>query len=255
MHQKHKGLDLSEDYVKIQRTTYTLVFITIFGQKGGVAKTCSSVHLAAYWARTHRSVVLVDADRNRSATAYGARGLLPCPVVPMEAAAKATRKADIVVTDGQASSNEEELKNLVEGSDFILLPTTPQSRSVELTIEMSTMLKQHGIPFSAMLVKVDSRKKSAAKDATSILKGFDIHVLKSTIPLLSAFEHAETQGTTVDAAIDKRGRANGRRMLGWHAYGQACSEIEAIVEIDQQTRQQAATPLGWDFSRLEDRAA
>ena len=163
--------------MKIRRTIRFIVFITIFGQKGGVAKTCTSVHLAAHWARNDRSVVLVDADRNRSATAYGARGLLPCPVVPMEAAAKATRHAEIVVTDGQASSNEEELKNLVEGSDFILLPTTTQSRSVELTVEMSTMLNHHGIPFSAMLVKVDSRKKSAAKEAASILEGFGICLL------------------------------------------------------------------------------
>ena len=54
------------------------------------------------------------------ATAYGARGLLPCPIVPIEAAAKATRSAEIVVTDGQASSNEEEMKNLVEGADFFV---------------------------------------------------------------------------------------------------------------------------------------
>jgi len=241
--------------VKIQRTIRFIVFITIFGQKGGVAKTCTSVHLAAHWARNNRSVVLVDADRNRSATAYGARGLLPCPVVPMEAAAKATRHAEIVVTDGQASSNEEELKNLVEGSDFILLPTTTQSRSVELTVEMSTMLNQHGIPFSAMLVKVDSRKKSAAKDAASILEGFGIHVLKSRIPLLSAFENAETEGVTVDEAINKRGRANTRRMMGWHAYGLACTEIETILQNDHQKRKPSVTPLGWDFSLLENRAA
>ena len=241
--------------MKIRRTIHFIVFITIFGQKGGVAKTCTSVHLAAHWARNNRSVVLVDADRNRSATAYGARGLLPCPVVPMEAAAKATRQAEIVVTDGQASSNEEELKNLVEGSDFILLPTTTQSRSVELTIEMSTMLNHHGIPFSAMLVKVDSRKKSAAKDAASILEGFGIHVLTSKIPLLSAFEHAETEGVTVDEAINKRGRANTRRMMGWHAYGRACTEIEKILQNDQKKRKPSVTPLGWDLSLLENRAA
>ena len=76
------------------------MFITVFGQKGGVAKTCSSVHIAACWSNQKKRVVLVDADRNRSATAYGARGLLPCPVVPIEAAAKATRLAEIVITDG-----------------------------------------------------------------------------------------------------------------------------------------------------------
>ena len=46
------------------------MFVTTFGQKGGVAKTCTSIHLAAHWANAGRSVVLVDADRNRSATAY-----------------------------------------------------------------------------------------------------------------------------------------------------------------------------------------
>ena len=48
------------------------MFVTVFGQKGGVAKTCTSVHLAAIWSNQYQSVVLVDADRNRSASAYGA---------------------------------------------------------------------------------------------------------------------------------------------------------------------------------------
>ena len=65
------------------------MFITVFGQKGGVAKTCTSVHLAAIWAHQQKKVALIDADRNRSATAYGARDLLPYPVIPIEAAAKA----------------------------------------------------------------------------------------------------------------------------------------------------------------------
>ena len=145
------------------------MFITVFGQKGGVAKTCSSVHLAACWSKKHKQVVLVDADRNRSAIAYGARGLIPCPIVPIEAAAKATRSAEIVIRDGQASSNEEEIKNLVEGADFILLPTTTQSRSIELIVEMSQILRQYKIPYAALLVKVDARKEAAAEEATELL--------------------------------------------------------------------------------------
>ena len=90
------------------------MFVTVFGQKGGVAKTCTSVHLAAIWSNQYQSVVLVDADRNRSASAYGARGLLNFEVAPIEAAAKATRYAEVVVTDGQASSSQEEIKNLVD---------------------------------------------------------------------------------------------------------------------------------------------
>ena len=231
-----------------------MMFITVFGQKGGVAKTCSSVHIAASWSRRQKRVILVDADRNRSATAYGARGLLPCPVVPIEAAAKATRAAEIVVTDGQASSNEEEMKNLVEGADFILLPTTTQSRSIELTVEMSQMLKQYRIPYAALLVKVDARKESSADQAAELLQGFDITVLKARIPLLSAFEQAETEGVTVDQATDKRGRANPRRMTGWLAYCDASQEIEDLVN-DHREQNPVESPIGWDFTPLEHRLA
>ena len=231
-----------------------MMFITVFGQKGGVAKTCSSVHIAASWSRRQKRVILVDADRNRSATAYGARGLLPCPVVPIEAAAKATRAAEIVVTDGQASSNEEEMKNLVEGADFILLPTTTQSRSIELTVEMSQMLKQYRIPYAALLVKVDARKESSADQAAELLQGFDITVLKARIPLLSAFEQAETEGVTVDHATDKRGRANSRRMTGWLAYCDASEEIEDLLN-DYREQNQTESPIGWDFTPLEHRLA
>ena len=38
--------------------------------------------------------------------------MLPFEVVPVEAAAKATRHAQVIITDGQASSHEDELKNL-----------------------------------------------------------------------------------------------------------------------------------------------
>ena len=230
------------------------MFITVFGQKGRVAKTCSSVHIAACWSNQKKRVVLVDADRNRSATAYGARGLLPCPVVPIEAAAKASRLAEIVITDGQASSNEEEMKNLVEGADFILLPTTTQSRSIELTVEMSQMLRQYKIPYAALLVKVDSRKEAAAKQATELLQEFDIKVLTAQIPLLSAFEQAETEGVTVDQAIDKRGRANPRRMMGWTAYSSACKEIESLFE-EHHRLNQSQSPIGWDFTPMEQRNA
>ena len=85
------------------------MFLTVFGQKGGVAKTCTSIHLACVWAQQGLSVCVVDADRNRSATAYAARGMLPFEVVPVEAAAKATRHAQVIITDGQASSHEDEL--------------------------------------------------------------------------------------------------------------------------------------------------
>ena len=146
------------------------------------------------------------------------------------------------------------MKNLVEGADFILLPTTTQSRSIELTIEMAQTINKYKIPYAALLVKVDSRKEAAAKNAKELLEGFDIKVLDAQIPLLSAFEQAETEGVTVDQAIDQRGRANPRRMTGWSAYCSACREIEDLFE-EHKKLNPIQSPIGWDFTPMEQRMA
>ena len=210
------------------------MFLTVFGQKGGVAKTCTSIHLACVWAQQGLSVCVVDADRNRSATAYAARGMLPFEVVPVEAAAKATRHAQVIITDGQASSHEDELKNLSAGADLVLLPTTPQARSVELTVELCSILRQMDTRHAALLVKVDSRKQRLPQEARQILEGFEVEVMQAEIPLLAAFEKAEVEGVCVSNAVDDRGRADLRRMGGWAAYCQAAVQI--------RNRLLAATP-------------
>ncbi|ABX08585.1 ParA family protein [Prochlorococcus marinus] len=205
------------------------MFITVCGQKGGVAKTCTSIHLASVWAAQGQNVCLVDADRNRSALAYGSRGKLPFAIVPVEAAAKASRFADIVITDGQASSDEEELKHMAAGSDLVLLPTAPKARSVELTVELASLLKALNIIHAVLLVKVDLRQKRAADEARLALNKFDLTVLEGEIPLLSAFDKAEHQGSAVLDAVDDKGRSDPRRMSGWSAYCSTANQIKCLI--------------------------
>ena len=66
------------------------LFITVCGQKGGVAKTCTSIHLASVWHSQGKKVCIVDADKNRSALAYGSRGNIPFPIFPVSTAAKSS---------------------------------------------------------------------------------------------------------------------------------------------------------------------
>ena len=125
---------------------------------------------------------VVDADRNRSATAYASRGMLPFEVVPVEAAAKVTRHVQVIITDGKASSHEDGLNNLSAGAGLVLRPTTPQGRWVEFTVELSSILRQMGTPHAALLVKVDSRKQRLAQEARQILEGFGVDVMQAEIP-------------------------------------------------------------------------
>jgi chromosome partitioning protein len=56
------------------------MIITVASFKGGVGKTTTAVHLAAYLASAG-SVVLIDGDPNRSATGWAKRGNLMFEVV------------------------------------------------------------------------------------------------------------------------------------------------------------------------------
>ncbi len=205
------------------------MFITVCGQKGGVAKTCTSIHLASVWHSEGKKVCIVDADKNRSALAYASRGNLPFPVFPVSSAAKASRSSEIVITDGQASSDQEELKHLAYGSDLVILPTTAKARSVELTVELANLLSKLKVNHAVVIVKVDFRQQKAAQQAKAALENFGLYVFDTFIPLLSAFDKAEASGNAVFEAVDDLGRSDPRRMTGWSAYCSIASQIPCLI--------------------------
>ena len=205
------------------------MFITVCGQKGGVAKTCTSIHLASVWHSEGKKVCIVDADKNRSALAYASRGNLPFPVFPVSSAAKASRSSEIVITDGQASSDQEELKHLAYGSDLVILPTTAKARSVELTVELAKLLSNLKVNHAVVIVKVDFRQQKAAQQAKAALENFGLYVFDTFIPLLSAFDKAEAMGSAVLDAVDDLGRSDPRRMTGWSAYCSIASQIPCLI--------------------------
>ena len=205
------------------------MFITVCGQKGGVAKTCTSIHLASVWHSEGKKVCIVDADKNRSALAYSSRGNLPFPVFPVSSAAKASRSSEIVITDGQASSDQEELKHLAYGSDLVILPTTAKSRSVELTVELANLLSNLKVNHAVVIVKVDFRQQKAAQQAKAALENFGLYVFDTFIPLLSAFDKAEASGNAVFEAVDDLGRSEPRRMTGLSAYCSIASQIPCLI--------------------------
>ena len=205
------------------------MFITVCGQKGGVAKTCTSIHLASVWHSEGKKVCIVDADKNRSALAYSSRGNLPFPVFPVSSAAKASRSSEVVITDGQASSDQEELKHLAYGSDLVILPTTAKARSVELTVELAHLLSNLKVNHAVVIVKVDFRQQKAAQQAKTALEKVGLYVFDTFIPLLSAFDKAEASGNAVFDAVDDLGRSDPRRMTGWSAYCSIASQIPCLI--------------------------
>jgi chromosome partitioning protein len=87
------------------------VIFTVASFKGGVGKTVTAVHLAAYL-RGLAPTVLVDGDPNRSATGWAKRGELPFPVVDERQAVRFARDYEHVVVDTEARPDREDLEAL-----------------------------------------------------------------------------------------------------------------------------------------------
>lgn len=105
-----------------------IVTVTVY--KGGVAKSTTSVHIAAYF--SDRGItILVDSDPNRTALAWSQRGKLPFTVADERQAMKMISGNDFVVIDTPARPDSSDLKELAKGCDLLILPTTPDIVSLE----------------------------------------------------------------------------------------------------------------------------
>jgi chromosome partitioning protein len=113
------------------------MIVTIASFKGGVGKTTTAVHLAAYLAEK-APTLLLDGDENRSATAWAQRGSLPFRVADERQAAKLGRDFEHLVIDTQARPDHDDLKALAEGCDLLVIPSTPDILALDaliLTVE------------------------------------------------------------------------------------------------------------------------
>jgi len=96
------------------------MIITVASFKGGVAKTTTAIHLAAYL-HSLGQTLLIDGDPNRSASGWAKRGDLPFKVIDERQAAKYAKNYQHIVIDTQARPEQEDLEALVEGCDLLVL--------------------------------------------------------------------------------------------------------------------------------------
>jgi hypothetical protein len=74
------------------------MIVTLTSFKGGVGKTTTALHLAAYL-QTKAPALLVDGDLNRSALDWAARGSLPFKVVDEKQGVRFARDYEHIVID------------------------------------------------------------------------------------------------------------------------------------------------------------
>lgn len=113
--------------------------ITVASFKGGVGKSTTAIHLAAYL-QAKAPALLVDGDPNRSVTEWARAGKLPFRVVDERQAALHARSYEHIVIDTKARPEEEDLRALALGCHLLVIPCTPDPLSLRaLTLTVSAL--------------------------------------------------------------------------------------------------------------------
>jgi chromosome partitioning protein len=117
------------------------MIITVASFKGGVGKSTTAVHLAAFVQQKLGSTLLVDGDPNRSVTVWAKRGELPFPLCDERQAAKLARQYENLIFDTKARPEKEDLKALADGCDLLIIPSTPDALALSDVLALYYDLK------------------------------------------------------------------------------------------------------------------
>jgi len=200
------------------------MILTVAGFKGGVGKTTTAVHLAAYLQQL-APTMLVDGDSNRSASLWASHQGLPFAVVPEGQAMKFSRQYEHIVIDTGARPSVEELGDLVAGCDLLVLPTNPEAMSLDALLQTTEALQRLGGLYRILLTLTPPAPSKEGEEARALLESEGLPVMHTAIRQTSAFRHASAQGVPV-------GQVKGSRMAktAWLDYERAAKEIIAAVE-------------------------
>lgn len=198
------------------------MILTIASFKGGVGKSTSAIHLAAYFAEKGNTL-LVDGDPNRSSISWAKRSDgMSFDVCDFDAAKTESNGRSHIIIDTAGHPTPGELRILADGCDYLLIPSTPDALALEGLFNTLNELNQI-TSYGVVLTMVDSRKRATANQARTYLSASGIPVLKQTIRRLTAFERAALDACLVRDVKDRFAK------IAWGEYKALGKEIEKNV--------------------------
>ncbi len=215
------------------------MIITVASYKGGVGKTTTAVHLAAYL-QSLGSTLLLDGDQTRNATAWAERGAgFPFRVAPIDHAAKLARDYKHIVIDTGQRPSGDDLKAAADGCDLLVVPTIPGALETDGLGQTVRALQRFGAKFRVLLTSVPPDAAKEAAELRSLLEEANAPVFNGEIPRLKAFKKAAGSGCIVSRVKDREAArawescvAIGRQLPGLH--------LQIVVNADRVSGQRAA---------------
>jgi chromosome partitioning protein len=180
------------------------MIITVASFKGGVGKTTTAIHLAAYLCASAKTL-LIDGDTNRSASGWAKRGKLPFTVIDERQAAKYARNYDHIVIDTQARPEQEDLEALADGCDLLIVPSTPDALALDAMMLTVDALKQLGSDrYKILLTIIPPKPSRDGEEAREMLTEAGLPLLKAGIRRFVAFQKAALAGVPVYEVNDPK---------------------------------------------------
>jgi chromosome partitioning protein len=187
------------------------MIITVASFKGGVGKTTTAIHLAAYL-QTQANTLLIDADPNRSATSWASRGRLPFMVVDAWETPRCHTYEHVVI-DTQARPIADDLKILADNCDLLVLPTTPDILSLEaMVLTLEYLMAIDATRYRILLTITPPKPSRDGEQVKGMLIETGLPVFSVGIRRLVAFQRAAQAGVPVYGTKDPRAQE------GWLDY-------------------------------------
>jgi chromosome partitioning protein len=198
------------------------MILTVASFKGGVGKTTTAIHLAAYFSE-RAPTVLIDGDPNRSSTSWAARGNPPFRVVGEHQVAIYARQCEHLIIDTKARPEPADLKALAEGCDLLVLPCTPDPFSLDALMMTIEALQSLGTDaYRILLTIVPPRPQLDGDNARRTITDAGLPIFQNEIRRTVAFQRAALDGTTVAQV-----KGNDMAGMGWRDYERVGEEIKS----------------------------
>jgi chromosome partitioning protein len=199
------------------------MIITVTSYKGGVGKTTTAIHLAAYLQRL-APTLLVDGDAIRSATKWSYRSGdtgLPFKVVTHAQMVSHIRDYQHIIVDTEGNPTDDDFKDLATNCDLLVVPAVPESVATDgLTHTLAKLRSLGNKTHRVLLTMVPPKPRTEGQQLRDMLTAESIPVFKAEIPRLAAFEKAAAEGVPVYSVKDDRNAAR-----AWSSYEEAGKEI------------------------------